>query len=59
MQWEEIGANETTDKALISKIYKQVIQFNNQKKKKLKKPNQETGRIPKYTFLQRIHTDGQ
>ena len=33
MQWEEIGANETTDKALISKIYKQVIQFNNQKKK--------------------------
>ena len=27
-EWEKITANETTDKALISKIYKQLIQLN-------------------------------
>ena len=27
-EWEEITANETTDKGLISKIYKQLIQLN-------------------------------
>ena len=27
-EWEKIIANEATDKALISKIYKQLIQFN-------------------------------
>ena len=30
-EWEKITANETTDKGLISKIYKQIIQFNNRK----------------------------
>jgi len=33
-EWEKIFANETTDKRLISKIYKNFIQLYNQKKKK-------------------------
>ena len=32
-EWEKITANETTDKGLISKIYKQLIQFNTRKNK--------------------------
>ena len=30
-EWEKIRANETTDKGLISKIYKQLIQLNARK----------------------------
>ena len=30
-EWEEIMSNETTDKVLISKIYKQLIQLNTRK----------------------------
>ena len=30
-EWEKITANETTDKGLISKIYKPCIQFNTRK----------------------------
>ena len=30
-EWEKIIANETTDKKLISKIYKQLLQFNSRK----------------------------
>ena len=31
-EWEKIFANDTTDKVLISKIHKELIQLNNNKK---------------------------
>ena len=60
-EWEKIIANEATDKELISKIYKQLLQLNFRKindplKKWAKELNKKTR--TKQTFLQRRHTDG-
>ena len=43
MDWEKIFANDVTDKGLISKIYKQLIQLNI----KNKQFNQKMSRRPK------------
>ena len=54
-EWDKIIANEATDKQLISKIYKQLLQAQFQKNKR---PNQKMGQRTKQKFLQRRHTDG-
>jgi len=54
-EWEKIIANKTSDKELISKIYKQLMQLNTRKNKE---PKQKVGKRTKQTFLQRRHTGG-
>jgi len=55
LEWQKIIANETNDKRLISKIYKQLIQLNT---RKTNNPIKKIGKRPKQIFLQRKHTDG-
>ena len=52
-EWDKILANETTDKALISKYTS-----NSYKSMPEKQSNQTVGKRPKQMFLQRRHTDG-
>ena len=49
-EWEKIFANEANDTRLISKIYKQLMQLNINKKNP-KKNNQTLSRRSKKTFL--------
>ena len=46
--WEKIIANEATDKELISKIYKQLMQLNT---RKMNDPIKKMGQRTKQTFL--------
>ena len=54
-EWEKIIINETTEKELISEVYKQLMHFTHYEKNK--QPNQKVDRTEQ-TFLQRRYTDG-
>ena len=54
-EWDKIIENEATDKELISKIYKQLLQLNS---RKIDDPIKKIGQRMKQTFLQSRHTDG-
>ena len=49
-EWEKIIANEATDKQLISKIYKKLMQLNT---RKINDSTKKMGQRTKQTFLQR------
>ena len=54
-EWEKIIANKTTDKELILKIYKQLLQLNF---RNISDPVKKWAKEPKQTFLKRRHIDG-
>ena len=53
--WQNIFANDTLDKGLISKIYKELNMTAHQEDKQ---PNLKMGKGPEQTLLQRGHSDG-
>ena len=53
--WENIFANDTSDKGLISKIYKELTLTPLQEDKQ---PNSKMGKGLEQTLLQRRHTEG-
>ena len=55
-EWEKIIANETTDKGLISKIYKQLIQLNRETNNPIKKWEKDLNR---HFFKEGIQMDNK
>ena len=54
-EWEKIIANKATDKELVSKIYKQLMQLNT---RKINDPIKKMGQRTKQTFFQRRYING-
>ena len=50
MDWEKTFTNDVTDKGLISKIHKQLIQLNIKNKKQSKKWTEDLNISPKKTY---------
>ena len=58
-EWEKITGNKATDKELISKINKQLMQLNSRKiNDPIKKLAKEVNSHFFFVFLRRRHTDG-
>ena len=58
LKWDKIIVNKATNKELITKIYKQLMQLHIRKMNDPVKKKKKMGQRTKQTFLQRIHRDG-